>query len=152
MTAFSQSIYSKQLRWMSQEKLKETGLVMFGFSCFTVSRWCLAKTWERKYLRVAKAKPCIHVCVCAKSLQSRLTLCDPVDCSLPGSSVHGILQAILEWVAMPSSKRSSWPRDRTHISRIAGGFYTAEPLWKPPNHWTTREFATLWRFYAVSSL
>ena len=44
------------------------------------------------------------VCVCAKSLQSHLTLCDPMDCSLPGSSVHGILQArILEWVAVPSS-------------------------------------------------
>ena len=46
-----------------------------------------------------------------KSL-SCLTLCDPMDCSLPGSSVHGILQArILEWVAMPSSKGSSQPRD-----------------------------------------
>ena len=40
--------------------------------------------------------------------QSRLTLCDPVHCSLPGFSVHGILQArILEWVAMPSSRESS---------------------------------------------
>ena len=48
----------------------------------------------------------------AKSLQSCLTLYDPMDCSLPGSSVHGILQArILEWVAMPSSRGSSQPRD-----------------------------------------
>ena len=40
--------------------------------------------------------------------QTCLTLCDPLDCSLPGSSVHGILQArILEWVAVPSSRRSS---------------------------------------------
>ena len=44
-----------------------------------------------------------------------LTLCDPLDCSLPGSSVHGILQArILEWVAMPSFRGSSQSRDRTH--------------------------------------
>ena len=44
------------------------------------------------------------MCVCAKSLQSCLTLCDPVDCSPPGSSVHGILQArILEWVAISFS-------------------------------------------------
>ena len=51
------------------------------------------------------------VCVCAKSLQSCLTLCVPMNCSAPGSSVHGILQArILEWVAMPSSRESSWPR------------------------------------------
>ena len=48
----------------------------------------------------------------AKSLQSCLTLCNPMDCSLPGSSVHGILQArVLEWVAMPSSRGSSRPRD-----------------------------------------
>ena len=44
-------------------------------------------------------------------------LCDPMGCSPSGSSVHGISQArILEWVAMPSSRRSSWPRDRTHVS------------------------------------
>ena len=49
-----------------------------------------------------------HMCVCAESLQSCLTLCGPMDCSLPGSSVRGILQArILEWVAMPSSRGSS---------------------------------------------
>ena len=55
----------------------------------------------------------------AKSLQLRTTLSDPVDWSLPGSSVHGILQArLLEWVAMPSSKGSSQPRDRTHVSGL----------------------------------
>ena len=44
------------------------------------------------------------------------TLCDPVDCSPQGSSVHGILQArILEWVAMSFSRESSQPRDRTHV-------------------------------------
>ena len=49
-----------------------------------------------------------------------LTLCDLMDRSLPGSSVHGILQArILEWVAMPSSKGSSQPRDRTQVSYIS---------------------------------
>ena len=47
-------------------------------------------------------------------LQSHMTLCNPMDCRSPGSSVHGILQARkLEWVAMPSSRRSSLPRDRT---------------------------------------
>ena len=45
-----------------------------------------------------------------------LTLCDSMNCSPPGSSVHGILQArILEWVAMPSSRESSQPRVRIHI-------------------------------------
>ena len=52
------------------------------------------------------------VCVCAKSLQSYSTLYDSMDCSPPGSSVHGTLQArILEWAAMPSSRGSSQPRD-----------------------------------------
>ena len=52
------------------------------------------------------------VCVRAKLLQLYLTLCDPMHCSLSGSSVHGILQArILEWVAMPSSRGSSQFRD-----------------------------------------
>ena len=55
--------------------------------------------------------------VSAKSLQLCLTLCNPMDCIPPGFSVHGILQArILEWVATPSSRGSSWLRDRTHIS------------------------------------
>ena len=53
-----------------------------------------------------------------------LSLCYPMDCSLPGSSVHGILQArILEWVAIPYSRGSSWPRDWTHVSCIAGRLY-----------------------------
>ena len=53
--------------------------------------------------------------------QSCLTLCDPVDCSLPGSSVHGILQArILKWVAISFSRGSSRPRDQTQVSRTGG--------------------------------
>ena len=53
--------------------------------------------------------------------QSCPTLYDPVDCSLPGSSVHGILQArILEWVAISFSRGSSRPRDGTQISHFAG--------------------------------
>ena len=85
-----------------------------------------------------------HVCSCVESLQSCPTLCNPMDCSPPGFSVHGILQArLLEWVAMPSSRESSPPRDRTRISRIASRFFTAEPLWKPPashrNHKTVYE-------------
>ena len=70
--------------------------------------------------------------------QSCPTLHDPMDCSLPGSSVHGIFQArvlewgaiilqvrILEWVAFPFSRGSSQPRGRTQVSCIAGGFFTS---------------------------
>ena len=63
--------------------------------------------------------------------QSCPTLCDPLDCSPPGSSVHGILQArILEWVAMPFSRGSSQPRDQTQISYIAGRFFTVQATWE----------------------
>ena len=62
-----------------------------------------------------------------------LTLCDPMDCSLPDPSVHGILQArILEWVAMPSSRGSSLPRSQTWVSCIAGRFFTTELPEKTP--------------------
>ena len=61
---------------------------------------------------------CVCVCACAQPCS---TLCDPTDCSPPGSSVHGILQArILEWVPMPSSRASSPPRDRTRVSGVSG--------------------------------
>ena len=67
-----------------------------------------------------------HAAAAAWSLQSCLTLCDPIDGSPPGFSVHGILQArILKWVAMPSSKGSFQPRDQTQVSHIADGFFTA---------------------------
>ena len=51
---------------------------------------------------------CVCVCVCVLSLQLCLNLCDPMDCSQPGSSVHGLLQVrILKWIVMPSSRGSS---------------------------------------------
>ena len=59
-------------------------------------------------LHCSLKKMCVCVCVCVWVAQFSLILCDPVDCSLPGSSVHGNLQArILEWVAISSSRRSS---------------------------------------------
>ena len=63
--------------------------------------------------------------------QSCPTLCNPMDCSTPGSSIHGIFQArVLEWVATAFSRGSSWPRDRTQVSLIAGRCFTV---------WATRE-------------
>ena len=75
------------------------------------------------------------MCVCVKLFQACPTLCCPMDCSLPGSSVHGILQArILEWVAIPSSRGSFPPRDRTHISCdfcSAGRFFNHQATGSP---------------------
>ena len=62
------------------------------------------------------------------------TLWDPRDCSLPGSSsVYGIFQArILEWLVIPYSRASSWPRDRTQVSCIVGGFFINSLLSQAP--------------------
>ena len=81
--------------------------------------------------------------MCAKLLQLCPTLCNSINCSPPGSSVHRIPQTrILEWVAIPSFRGSSQPRDWTCISCIAGGFFTTEPPGKipivlllMPHHW-----------------
>ena len=84
---------------------------------------------------IASRKPSYTMCLFPPKLQKQqrkwkkesevaqacLTLCDPVDCTPPGSSVHGILQAwILEWVAISFSRGSSWPGDRIQVSHIAG--------------------------------
>ena len=76
----------------------------------------------------------IGMCVCLITL-SCLTLCNPMGRSLPGFSVHGILQArILEWVAISSSRGSSWPRDRTWVSHIAGRLFTIWATREAPSH------------------
>ena len=84
-------------------------------------RWSTLKTLQDSY--------CVCVCLVVKSC---LTLCDPVDCSPPGPSVHGILQArIRDWVATSFFKGSSWPRDWTQVSLISfltDGFFNIEPI------------------------
>ena len=89
--------------------------------------------------------PCLQVCslcLClyscpacfsflSEAIQSCLTLCNPMDWSLSGSSIHGIFQArVLEWVAISFSRGSSQPRDQTQVSRIVGRRFTI---------WATRE-------------
>ena len=73
--------------------------------------------------------------MCAKLLQSCLTLCDPIDCTPPGSSVHGILQARkLEWVAMSFPEHlpdAGVERASFNVSALSGGFLTDQPPGKP---------------------
>ena len=74
----------------------------------------------------------IIIFVCVLMAQSCLTLRDPMDNSLSGSSVHGILQArMLEWVAMLSSRGSCQTRDQTQVSCTADRFFTSETPGKP---------------------
>ena len=62
----------------------------------------------------------VYMCLCMLSRLSRVWLCDPMDCSPPGSSVHGILQArILEWVVISFFRESSWPRDWARVSDVS---------------------------------
>ena len=82
-----------------------------------------------------------HGICCCLVTKLCLTLCDPMDCSSPGFSVHRICQTrILEWVALPSYRRSSWPRDRTHIFCVG-----RQILY----HWATSE---AWRLVLLINL
>ena len=93
-------------------------------------------TWFTKFSWPDKQFPHVELCWKEKVkwsevAQSCPTLCDPMDCSLPGSSVHGIFQArVLEWIAFSFSSRSSRPRDGTQVSRVVDSRFTV---------WATRE-------------
>ena len=88
-----------------------------GSSWFT---YCWSLAW--RILRIT-----LLACEVAQSCP---TLCDPMDCSLPGSSVHVIFQArILEWFAIYFSRGSSWPRDRSQVSCTEGWFFTNYVKW-----------------------
>ena len=98
----------------------------------------IQKTIERSEIHTEIMEAQRKVCY-SLSHRSHLTFCHPMDCSPPGSSVHGILQArILEWAAISFSRGSSWPRDQTRVSCIAGRFFT---VWarKYVNQMTMRE-------------
>ena len=125
------------LFWTFRNKLEKERLPnSIGYVFRKFCKWC--DNWlkiRRIYILIREFEMSGGVCACvhAKSVQLPLTLCNPMDCSLPSSSVHGILQArIPEWVAMPSSRRSSQLRDRTCCFCTAGRFFTIEPLGKPP--------------------
>ena len=112
------------------EVLLSACLILACICLGSLARSSLSHSFASKcYL---KSKVQMHVCMHAHSLQSCPTLCSPMDCSPPGCSIHGIIRArILEWVGKPFSRGSSWPRDQTCISCIAGRFLLAEPPGKP---------------------
>ena len=85
--------------------------------------------WPNSHIHTWLLEKPVVLCKKVKMLvaQSCPTLCIPMDCSLPGSSIQGILPArILEWVAIPFSRGSSWPRNWTGVSCIAGDSLPAE--------------------------
>ena len=112
-----------------------------------------------KYVCVCMLSPfsCVQLCVTlqtrvhAKSLQSYLTPSDPVNRSLPGSSVCGILQArILKWVAVPFSRGSSQPRDWTCVFCIAGRFFTHWATWEAQSPCSAaRKSTAMWSLHTA---
>ena len=107
--------------------------------------------WEKKkytYLHKVKMRSprtirILQDCVVVWSL-SRVRLCDHMDYSSPGSSVHRILQTrILEWVAISFSRGSSRPRDQAGVFYIAGGLFTAESVGSPLREYLSRKRYTL---------
>ena len=90
----------------------------------------ILRPWE------SKRKKSHYIILSALSLQSCSTLCDPMECSPPVSSVQEILQTrITKWVAISSSRESSWPRDGTHVSSLllpalTSGFFTTSTTWE----------------------
>ena len=97
-------------------------------------RYCLdtlkGDTWENT---LVGPENLWDMCLCSVA-QSCLTLCVPMNCSPPGSSVHRIFQTrILEWVVISFSRESSQPRGQMSLacSKLAGGFFTTTPLGKP---------------------
>ena len=106
---------------------------------YDVSVTCIAYVYTQKYTphQTYIFYYVLLMSVHAQPFQSCLTtLCHPVDCSLPGSSGHGILQArMLEWAAVPSSRGSSRPREWTHVSHVfctAGGLFTHRATCEAP--------------------
>ena len=91
-------------------KFKWPWLIKAGAFLVTLSQFIQDSLLTKQFIRKGR------MCVCSV-VQECPPLCDPMDYSLPGSSVHGIFQArILEWVAISSFSGSSWPWDRTHVS------------------------------------
>ena len=105
------------IHWILQARMLEWVAISSSRGSFQPRDWTWVSHVAGRFFTIWATREAYTYMLHVKSLQSCLTLCDPVDSSPPGSSIHGILQAgILEWVTMPSSRGSSWPRDWTHIS------------------------------------
>ena len=126
-TMYLFSLKQVLIKWLPQKSpvppVLNSWLIIRGRSQHSPDRKVTSLTLKRKILKPKKS------CVCVCSVTSVMSdLCDCMDCSPPGCSVHGILQArILEWVSMPSSRASSQPKYQTCISlkspALAGEFF-----------------------------
>ena len=101
------------------------------------SSWCKEVNTDNIQEYIESQRNLVKGKVKVNVTQSCLILCDPMDSNLPGSSVHGNLQArLLEWVAGPFSRGSSQPRDRTQISHITSEFFTIAATREVQEYWS----------------
>ena len=115
---------------------KMTGEIWEAIVQFTVQKHRFTKKWRFNYI----TRECLpssftshYVCYWCLVTKLCLTLWDLMNHRSPASSIHGIFQArILEWVVISFSRGYSWSRDRSHIFRLVGVFFTTEPPGKPP--------------------
>ena len=119
-TPLKMEIFLKNVN-VSYKSITSAWFSEFSPCLLFLRRWAALNIIPMTHFGGKVCSPAIHL----------LSMCVLVT-RLPGSSVHGILQArILEWVAIPFSRRSYWPRDWTQISHIAGRFLLSEPPGKP---------------------
>ena len=122
--------------WISLCPRYEASRLFFFFFAWNTYYWILhtnhcVRSWGYKE----------NVTSSENVTQSCPALCDPMDCSSTGSSVHGIFQVrIVEWVAIPFSGGSFWPRNWTQVSCIASGFFT---IWATRGAWEYKEYAII---------
>ena len=126
--------------WMRNKQLS-AGFLIYKIRILIMARCVSEGVFETWNVIKSLAQFLAHSHHCeseSEVVQSCPTLCDPMECSLPGFSVHGIFQArVLEWVAISFSRWSSRPRDRTQIYCIIGRRFTL---------WATREAPVITRY------
>ena len=112
-------------KWGNWKEHKEPPCYPAGLLSFPLHKAWVGAKWAKQQQYVA-----------CSDAQSCLTLCDPVDCSPPGSSVHGISQArMLEWVVISFSRGSFQLRNQARVSSLAGGLFTTSFRWETPKQW-----------------
>ena len=130
--------YSRSWEKLFEEMVLELTFCLFFLFSYATFSTAKMLTFEEAVLRILQKSfnfnfyIFINVWLVSEVVaHSCLTFCDPMDCSLPRSSVHEIFQArVLEWVVISFSRGSSWPRDQTWVSHIVGRCFTI---------WATRE-------------
>ena len=119
-------------KWTAQSLIILTKAAFKGYMIYSSANYLSSNFYWEFITQRALYLYYLYIHVKGLVAQSCLIFCDLMDCSLPSSSAHGILQAkILEWVAVPSSRGSHQPRDWICVSCIAGRFLQSESSGKP---------------------